>query len=547
MKTEHLYPLIEKAADGDKAAFIELCNEVGKDVLFICVKIMGHWQDGEDAAQEVFIKMQKGIKNLQNPASFTVWLNRIIKSACNNARLKTMKQKANVPLDETGELLLEDKMDFLPPEFLEEKDKQKTLLQAIDTLPEKYRTVIVFYYYEEMTHAQIAEVLGSNVNTVDHTLRRARMALQKKLGQQGYGLQTAYAIVGGVPVLTKVLQAQKAELTRDVTIALLLEKSGVVATSIGAGFTGAATKIIVGALLVVAAVLGGAALWGNIFSGSPPLQQGIPVVSVSVATGSSAAGAPPQSRPVTEDTALRPDIGISSTAALVPTLALAPSLPVVEPPASAPVPAASAIHKAALSGKFVFVNNQQQPVEGGGRYASGFTVKLYRGTTFLGEALAGPDGTFVIENLPVLAAGEYRLQAVAPFSRTANFAQNNPGGKLTVTVAQDGSYEPPVFTITDETPPSVSMVLYNAAGSPTRTNPTAGEIVVGDVTQTICSWQIMAPGGQTPIASGTGASLTKALSALQAGNAQGALTIQATVADAAGNTSVEARTIYLVI
>ena len=159
MKKKDIQGLVQRSIQGDKAAFGRVCEAVAKDVLFMCIKIMGHQQDGEDAAQEVFVKMQRSIGSLKNPDVFHIWINRIIISACNDIRRKKVRQKDYVPIEDHLDAIVEDNQDFLPLEYVEDADKKEVLMQVIDSLPEQYRKVVLLYYSEGLSQAGIAPVL----------------------------------------------------------------------------------------------------------------------------------------------------------------------------------------------------------------------------------------------------------------------------------------------------------------------------------------------------------------------------------------------------
>ena len=62
----------------------------------------------------------------------------------------------------------------------------REVLEAVLSLPQKYRDVVYLHYYEEYTAPQIGRILGKNVNTVYTLLTRSKKMLREKLGGEGY-------------------------------------------------------------------------------------------------------------------------------------------------------------------------------------------------------------------------------------------------------------------------------------------------------------------------------------------------------------------------
>lgn len=79
---EDIQPLVEQSIQNNTDALAHLLEEVGQDVVHLCICIMGNRPDGEDAAQEVFIKAYRNIVRLKDPAVFRIWLNRIVVNTC---------------------------------------------------------------------------------------------------------------------------------------------------------------------------------------------------------------------------------------------------------------------------------------------------------------------------------------------------------------------------------------------------------------------------------------------------------------------------------
>lgn len=281
MKDKQLLALVDRARKKDRAAFVKLCEMKAEEVIFLCVREMGNRQDGEDAAQEVFIRMQKSIDKLRAPEALNVWLNRLVYYTCSDMRKKKMREKT-VSYDEPFlDELYDESNDGLPQSFIEQEDKRQRMIELIDDLPEKYRSCILMHYYQHMSYADIAEVLGIKENAVDNNLRMARKVLRQQLQDE----ETDYKQLASVPVVA--FGAGMSQLLSQVarqTVTAAVKKACMAAAGVYQAFSAASggaaafgsfiTKPIVqgGVALLLAASIGGSLMYatGNLPFGAPP-------------------------------------------------------------------------------------------------------------------------------------------------------------------------------------------------------------------------------------------------------------------------------------
>lgn len=181
MTKKQLHSVVKKSIRGDKVAFDLLCNEKAKLVIFLCIRNMGNQQDGEDAAQEVFIRMQKSINTLRAPEAFEVWLSRLVYTTCNDMRRKNMRSNRLINLDEDTLHRIEDREQPLPGDELMMDVNRRQLIARIDALPEKYRNCVLLHYYQNMDYKSIGKVLNITLNAVNHNLRMARKILRTNI------------------------------------------------------------------------------------------------------------------------------------------------------------------------------------------------------------------------------------------------------------------------------------------------------------------------------------------------------------------------------
>lgn len=126
-------------------------------------------QDAEDVFQEVFLKLYSFDGDFADEEHLKAWLIRVAVNCC-----KLLKRSAW--FRKRAELT-----EDIPAEYAEDGDTAEAVIAAVRSLPEKYRPIVMMYYYEEMSCADIAAALKMNEATVRTRLKRAREKLKKEL------------------------------------------------------------------------------------------------------------------------------------------------------------------------------------------------------------------------------------------------------------------------------------------------------------------------------------------------------------------------------
>lgn len=127
--------------------------------------------DAEDIVQDTFLQYHMIKKEFENEQHIRAWLMRVAINKAKNVNLSFWKQKR---------ISLEDYMATLPFESTEESDLFQTVMQ----LPEKYRTVIHLYYYEDYSVKEIGEILHLGESAVKVRLMRGRKLLKETLKEE---------------------------------------------------------------------------------------------------------------------------------------------------------------------------------------------------------------------------------------------------------------------------------------------------------------------------------------------------------------------------
>jgi RNA polymerase sigma-70 factor (ECF subfamily) len=181
--------LVRKASQGDLSAFEQLVLLYQDRVYSHCVYLTGNYDDGQDLAQEVFVKAFKGISSFRGQADFGTWLHRIAVNAWIN--LSRSKQVVTFSIDEplvtqTGELNREffSEQDT-PLAALEKKELSSLVRKALLSLAPEFRTALVLRELEGYSYQEIAELTGSSLGTVKSRINRARRDLKKEIESLG--------------------------------------------------------------------------------------------------------------------------------------------------------------------------------------------------------------------------------------------------------------------------------------------------------------------------------------------------------------------------
>ena len=160
-----------------REAFERLVERYSAKVFHLAYSMMGNETQAEDAAQEVLLRIWKGLPGYNGGASLSTWIYTIARNTC-LTELKRRAQHPTVSMDEPGFAAAIDRVPALQssdPECGLEMDVRQMLTQ----LPEKYRQVITLFYLEQKSYERVAALLGVPLGTVKTFLYRAKRGLLK--------------------------------------------------------------------------------------------------------------------------------------------------------------------------------------------------------------------------------------------------------------------------------------------------------------------------------------------------------------------------------
>jgi RNA polymerase sigma-70 factor, ECF subfamily len=172
--------LVGVAARGDREAFDVLVERHRRTVYQVCYRFVNNHEDASDLAQDAFVRAWKGLKNFKGQSALSTWLYRIAVNVClNRVSARTPAMEPIDSTDHVADLRIEGAQHAMIRE-----ERAVAVRKAIASLPDKQRATLILRTYHDMSHQQIADVLGSSVGAVKANFFHALNNLKKILGTE---------------------------------------------------------------------------------------------------------------------------------------------------------------------------------------------------------------------------------------------------------------------------------------------------------------------------------------------------------------------------
>jgi RNA polymerase sigma-70 factor (ECF subfamily) len=180
--------LAKLARNGDRGAFAELVELYKDKIYHLAYRMLNNKHEAEDAVQETFMRVYTNLHRYDEQQKFSTWIFRIGTNHCID-RLRKRKHSAYSLDAEMPDGEGNDYYSMLPGN--EDTPEQQIILsetqllirKAIDALPEKYKSVVILRYLQDMSLQEISDVLDMPVTTVKTRVHRGREYLRKRLEQ----------------------------------------------------------------------------------------------------------------------------------------------------------------------------------------------------------------------------------------------------------------------------------------------------------------------------------------------------------------------------
>ncbi len=172
--------LIQEALMGNMRAFDELYACSRQSVWFTCIKLLKNEQDAKDLMQETYLTAFSKLDTLKNPDAFIGWINRIAINSCKNH----LRKNSDYTYDEMQDYadIPEVNEEFLPEEYVTNESKRKILLDIMQkSLSDVQYQTIILHYFNELSVAEIAELMECGEEAVKSRLRYARAKIKEEV------------------------------------------------------------------------------------------------------------------------------------------------------------------------------------------------------------------------------------------------------------------------------------------------------------------------------------------------------------------------------
>ncbi len=171
--------LVQACLDGRDDAFEFLVSRHQRPVYRLCYRFVGTHEDAADLTQEVFLRAYRGLRTFRGASTLATWLHRIaVNVSLNRVSVKTPPLQ---PLETSGPLAARPSDPTGP---IEREETAARVRAAVARLPNKQRATVILRVYQEMSHQEIASVLGTSVGAVKANFFHALTNLKRMLGPE---------------------------------------------------------------------------------------------------------------------------------------------------------------------------------------------------------------------------------------------------------------------------------------------------------------------------------------------------------------------------
>ncbi len=176
--------IIERTLAGETDAFSLLVSRWERPIYGLSLRMLGRDEDARDVCQETFLAAFRNLRKFRGDAKFSSWLYRIALNACHSKLRKhngSTEQSIDLEDDDGRKFELADTNAEPMPDRLHRDQRASLVRKALQALPAEMRQVIIMKEYEELTFAEIAEILDIPVSTVKSRLYTGLQQMRARL------------------------------------------------------------------------------------------------------------------------------------------------------------------------------------------------------------------------------------------------------------------------------------------------------------------------------------------------------------------------------
>ncbi|MCD7839525.1 MAG: sigma-70 family RNA polymerase sigma factor [Erysipelotrichaceae bacterium] len=213
---EELEKIIEKVKQGDDQSFKQLYDLTYKKAYIIALSFMKDETRAKDALQLAYVKLANKIDMVNNVETFQGWFNTIVANTCKDELDKRQEFSFSDYEDYNDQSIdiEDDSRNYKPDENVKYEDDREVVVGFINELPVDQRTALVMQIYEEMKISEIADVLGTNENTIKSRLNYAKKTLKTKIEEYKKAGNTLF-VLPLIPYLQGIFKSYEETITVD--------------------------------------------------------------------------------------------------------------------------------------------------------------------------------------------------------------------------------------------------------------------------------------------------------------------------------------------
>jgi len=179
--SDSIETLIEQCLRGDQSAWEAVVRQHWRKVFNVAYKFVGKYDEAEDLAQEIFLKIFKSLDTFDRRANFQTWLVSVSRNLCIDHYRSVRKERETIDRAVDASELSPAAPDAGPVAILEQRDRVVLLRRALTALPETLRTAVVLRDIQELSYQEIADRLELPEGTVKSRINRGRSELARQI------------------------------------------------------------------------------------------------------------------------------------------------------------------------------------------------------------------------------------------------------------------------------------------------------------------------------------------------------------------------------
>ena len=172
--------LVAASVEGRREAFDMIVERHRRTVYQVCYRFVSNHEDASDLSQESFVRAWRGLKTFKGQSALSTWLYRIAVNVCLNR--VSVKTPPSDPIESTDHFA--DTRIVSAQAALLRDERAAAVRKAIVALPKKQRATLILRTYHDLSHQQIADILGNSVGATKANFFHALANLKRILGSE---------------------------------------------------------------------------------------------------------------------------------------------------------------------------------------------------------------------------------------------------------------------------------------------------------------------------------------------------------------------------